>query len=368
MPLVDLQAQYRAIQGDIDAAVRRVLDSSRFILGPEVDSLEREFASWLGADSCVGVSSGTDALYLALRAIGAERGTNVITSPHTFIATAEAITLTGASLRFVDTLPDTYNLDPEEVRSAVDARTRAILPVHLNGHPCRMDELLAIARENDLAVIEDAAQAHGATYHGTPLGLLGDLGCFSFFPGKNLGAYGDAGAVVGKDSEALDRVRLLANHGRSEKYVHQMEGVNARMDAIQAAILRAKLPHLTRWVEQRRLLARQYLEMLGEIEEIHLPIVEPGCDSAWHLFVIRLDRREECISYLHEQGVEAGIHYPIPLHLQPAYSGLGYHRGDFPVTERNASGILTLPLYPEMTEDQQRFVVDCLKNFLATVR
>ncbi|MCG3198885.1 MAG: DegT/DnrJ/EryC1/StrS family aminotransferase [Candidatus Omnitrophica bacterium] len=363
VPLVDLKAQYETLAAEVQAAIARVIETAAFIRGPEVEAFEREFAAWCGAPACAGTASGTDALYLALRALGIGRGDAVLTTPHTFIATAEAISLCGAAIRFVDTLPESMNIDPDQVRDAVDSRTRAILPVHLNGHPAKMEDLLSIARKHNLAVVEDAAQAHGARVNGKPVGTLGDAGCFSFFPGKNLGAYGDAGAVISGDPAIAHKVRMLSNHGRSDKYLHEIEGLNARMDGLQAAILRAKLPYLNGWIEARRAKARVYQELLSGIEALELPAEEPGCESAWHLYVIRLDRRDECLAFLRERGIEAGIHYPAPLHLQPAYSRLGYRKGDFPVSEANALRILSLPLYPEIREEQQAFVAESIREF-----
>jgi len=363
IPLVDLKAQYESIREDIDSAIRRVLDHRAFIRGPEVDSFEKEFAEWCGAKYCAGVGSGTEAIYLALRALGVGRDHNVITSPHTFIATTEAITLTGAETRFVDTLPDTFNLDPDLLEQAIDSNTRAIVPVHLNGHPARMDEILPIAERENLIVIEDAAQAHGAIYKGKNAGTLSEAGCFSFFPGKNLGAYGDAGAVVSNDDGLIEKIRKISNHGRSEKYIHDIEGFNFRMDSLQAAILRAKLPHLNGWIEKRREKARRYSDLLQGIKGLTLPVEEDECLSAWHLYVIQVDRRDECLEELNAKGIQAGIHYPIPLHLQPAYAYLGYPVGSFPVAERVAKKILSLPLYPEISDEQQVYVAKCLIQF-----
>jgi dTDP-4-amino-4,6-dideoxygalactose transaminase len=363
IPLVDLKAQYLSIQAEVDAAIARTISATAFIRGPEVEHFEHEFATWCTASGCAAVGSGTEALYLSLRALGIGSGHEVITTPHTFIATTEAITLTGARPVFVDICADTANLDPEQLPGVYNERTRAILPVHLNGHPAAMQEILTFARQHSLAVVEDAAQAHGAIYQGNRAGTLGDLGCFSFFPGKNLGAYGDAGAVVSNNPDLIGVISKISNHGRSRKYLHEVEGFNFRMDGLQAAILCAKLPHLNNWISARRILARRYCELLANIPEIILPVEKEGCQSAWHLFVIRIPRRDAALDFLQQEGIQAGVHYPVPLHLQPAYRYLGYHEGSFPITEQTSHEILSLPIYPELTREQQDKVVAALKSF-----
>jgi len=363
IPLADLQAQYQAIGEEIDAAIGRVISKSSFILGPEVANFEQAFAVYCGAEHCVGVSSGTAALELALRALGVGPGDEVITVAHTFIATAEAISAVGAKPVFVDIDAHTYNLAPEGFTEAITARTRAVMPVHLYGQPADMTRINRIAREHGLRVIEDAAQAHGATWEERRAGVLGDAACFSFYPGKNLGAYGDAGAVVTNQAEIAEQVRLLRNHGRRAKYLHEQIGFGERLDALQAAILGAKLPHLDDWIEARNRLAARYTSLLADLE-LELPQVAEEARHAWHLYVVRTPRRDEMLEHLHQHGIGAGVHYPIPLHLQPAYIELGYRKGDLPVTEAVADTCLSLPLYPEMTEEQQDRVVQCIAEFM----
>jgi dTDP-3-amino-3,4,6-trideoxy-alpha-D-glucose transaminase len=366
IPLVDLKAQYRAIQSDIDGAIRRVLESTGFIMGPEVANFEKAFAEFCGAAHCVGVASGTAALELALRALGVGPGDEVITVAHTFIATAEAISAVGARPVFVDVEPDSYNLDPQWLADAITEKTKAIVPVHIYGRPANMTAINGIAAAHGIPVLEDAAQAHGATWGDGRAGTLGDAACFSFFPGKNLGAYGDAGAVVTNRQDVADQVRLLRNHGRKSKYVHEQRGYGERLDALQAAILSAKLPYLEQWTEARRRLARRYSEKLAAFELV-LPEAANGANPAWHLYVVRVPSQEErdaLVEYLVSQGIEAGVHYPVPLHLQPAYADLGYRRGDFPVTERVAETCVSLPIYPEMTDEQQDVVVAAIGVFL----
>lgn len=365
IPLVDLHAQYQTIRGEIDRAIQGIIDSSSFVMGPAVQRFEEEFAAFCNVAHCVGVSNGTAALELALRALNIGPGDEVITSAHTFIATAEAISNVGATPVFVDIDRDYYNLDPAAVAAAITGRTRALLPVHIYGQPAEMTQLQALADEHGLALVEDAAQAHGATWAGQHTGGLAQLACFSFYPGKNLGAYGDAGAVTTNDAALAERVRLLRNHGRRSKYLHEVVGTNERIDAIQAAILRAKLPYLAGWTAQRQALAARYNALLADCEVI-LPQVHPHATAAWHLYVIRMPQRDRLLHYLKEHGVEGGIHYPVPLHLQPAYAGLGYQSGDLPVTEAVAESCLSLPLYPEMSEAQQDRVVELVHTFLAT--
>ncbi len=359
VPLVDLQAQYNSIQLEIDAALRRVVESAGFIMGPEVRAFEEAFARFVGAAEAVGVASGTAALHLALLACNIGPGDEVITTPFTFYATAEAITQAGATPVFVDIRPDTYNLDPALIEAAITPRTRAIIPVHLYGQPADMDPILAIARRHGLRVIEDAAQAHAAEYRGRRIGSLGDLACFSFFPSKNLGCYGDGGLITGSDPELLARIRRLRDHGRIGKYEHVEQGWGYRLDALQAAVLSAKLPHLETWTEQRRAAAARYNALLAD-NEIATPVEAPGNRHVYHLYVIRLPQRDRTLAALTDQGIGAGIHYPIPLHLQPVNRHMGLGPGSFPVTEAAAATVLSLPLYPEITPQQQARVVAAL--------
>lgn len=363
IPLVDLQAQYATIHDEIDAALQRVIGKSQFIMGPDVAAFEGEFAAYCHAAHCVGVASGTAALELALRACEIGPGAEVITVAHTFIATAEAISAVGAKPVFVDIDPQTYNLDPNLLEQAITPHTRAIVPVHLYGQPADMTRIMAIARAHDLVVIEDAAQAHGGTWAGRRVGTLADAACFSFYPGKNLGAYGDAGAVTTDRADIAERVGLLRNHGRRDKYVHEVRGFGERIDTLQAAILRVKLAHLDNWTAARRHLAARYDRLLAD-SGLNLPLVADAADPVWHLYVVRSRARDVLLAGLNRQGIGAGVHYPLPLHLQPAYADLGYERGDLPVTERVADECLSLPLYPEMTEAQQDQVVATLGELM----
>lgn len=365
LPLCDLYAQYLTIKRDIDAAIERTLVQSAFIGGEELREFESEFAAYCEAKACVGVGNGTDALYLALRCLGIGVGDEVITVAHTFIATAETISLTGARPVFVDIMEDTMLMDPAALEAAITSRTRAIVPVHLYGQPCDMDRIMEIARRHKLKVIEDAAQAHGARWRGKRVGSFGDAACFSFYPGKNLGAYGDGGAVVSQDEALVQRIRMLANHGRLDKYIHENEGVNSRLDGLNAAILRVKLRHLDAWNAARRRHAAHYVELLCGSRAV-LPVVSPGAESVWHLFVVRARHRDSVQSMLQKRGIAAGIHYPVPLHRQPAYQYLGLSEGSLPVTERVAAHVLSVPMYAELTQEQidavGRAVVEAVRN------
>lgn len=363
IPLVDLKAQYAAIREAVDGAVQAVLDSTNFIMGPEVKAFEGAFAAWCGVGHCAGVASGTAALDLVLRSLGVGPGDEVITVAHTFIATAEAISAVGARPVFVDIDPRTYTMDPAALAAAITPQTRAILPVHIYGQPADMDAIGAIARRHGLPVVEDAAQAHGATWNGVRAGGLGTAACFSFYPGKNLGAYGDAGAVTSADADLAAQVRLLRNHGRRSKYLHEVKGYGERIDTLQAAILHAKLPYLDGWTAARRRLAARYTALLAECD-LTLPHVAPQAESAWHLYVVRTPQRDALLDHLQAHGVGAGVHYPVPLHLQPAYAELGYRRGQLPVSEEVADTCLSLPLYPEMSEAQQDRVVAVIAEFV----
>jgi dTDP-4-amino-4,6-dideoxygalactose transaminase len=363
IPLVDLKAQYATIKPEVDAAIQAVVDSAAFINGPQVRAFEEAFAAFCGARHAVGVQSGTAALHLALMACDVGPGDEVIVPSMTFIATAEMIGRLGARPVFVDVDPRTCNLDPGALEKAVTPRTRAVIPVHLYGQPAEMDAILAIARRNGLRVIEDAAQAHGAEYRGRRVGTLGDVAVFSFYPGKNLGAYGDGGALVTNDGNVAEQVRLLHNHGRRSKYTHEKEGFNYRLDTLQAAVLEAKLPHLDAWTIARRHNAELYRQYLSGLP-VELPYEAPHVRSVYHLFVIRVTRRDEVLAHLRANGVGAGVHYPIPLHMQPAYEYLGAQPGDLPVSWAAAQEILSLPMYPELTEEQIQQVVDTLRRAL----
>jgi dTDP-4-amino-4,6-dideoxygalactose transaminase len=328
-----------------------------------VSDFEQAFAIAVGAPGAVGVASGTAALQLALLACGIEPGDEVITTAHTFIATAQAISRIGARPVFVDVDPRTYNLDPDEIEAAITSRTKVLLPVHLYGQPAELKRLREIAERHHLRLIEDAAQAHAAEYEGRRCGSIGDLACFSFYPGKNLGAYGDAGAVTGNDETLLARIRRLRDHGRISKYEHDELGFGERIDALQAAVLKAKLPHLDEWTEARRAHARAYNEMLADTEVI-TPYEAPNVRHVYHLYVIRVPRRDAMLEHLRSHGVEAGLHYPIPVHRQPAYLKQGYGGVSLPITERLAGEVISLPMYPELTNEQLEYVVQTVKSAL----
>ena len=363
IPFLDLVAQHRALEDDLVEAFRRALRGARFVNGPEVTAFEEEFAAFVGVAGCVGVSSGTDALRFALSAVGLQPGDEVITTPHTFIATTEAITQAGGVMRFVDVDERTMTIDPRQIDAAVTGRTVGILPVHLYGHPADMDPILALARKRGLWVLEDACQAHGAQYRGRQVGSIGDLGGFSFYPGKNLGACGDAGAVTGKAPAHLDAVRRLREHGQGQKYYHDSEGYTGRLDAIQAAFLRIKLRHLPAWIEGRRRAAAWYQEALADIEAVRLPEEAEWGRHVYHLFVIRAERRSDLQAHLTGLGIGTGLHYPLPLHLQKAYASLGFRRGAFPVTERTSDTLLSLPMFAELTESDVACVADGIRSF-----
>ena len=366
IPLVDLKAQYLSIKPEIDSAIQRVIDNTAFIMGKEVAQFEEAFAEFCGAEYAIGVSSGTGALFLALLAHGVGPGDEVITTPFTFFATGEAISTVGATPIFVDIDPVTYNIDPNLIEAAITPRTRAIMPVHLYGQPADMDSINAIAQKHGLVVIEDAAQAHGSRYNGQRAGVLGDSACFSFYPSKNLGCYGDGGAVVTNDPHVAREVAKLRNHGRMTKYEHDELGYGHRLDGIQAAILGAKLPHLDDWNAGRRDRASRYAELLADLPVItpeHLPNTEP----VYHCYTIRLEDafdRDAVVQVLKDNGVGVGVHYPIPLHLQPAYRFLELGEGDFPISEYMARRVLSLPIYAELTDEQQNYVVDVLRDAL----
>jgi dTDP-4-amino-4,6-dideoxygalactose transaminase len=351
IPFVDLQAQYASIRTEVDQAIGAVLESAHFVGGTPLTSFEQSFAAWCEARHALGVANGTDALQLALRALGVGSGDEVITVPNTFIATAAAIATLGAKPVFVDIDPETYTIDPALITRAVTPRTKAIIPVHLYGQPADMRPIMEIARRHGLSVVEDAAQAHGATYDGRRVGSIGHIACFSFYPGKNLGAYGDGGAVTTNDDQLADRISRLRDHGRLTKYVHAEVGFNSRLDAIQAAILLVKLHHLDHWNRMRRRAAEWYDAELSETG-VKSPRVRPGSTHVYHLYVIETDRRGDLQAKLEAAGVSTGVHYPLPLHLQPAFAHLGYRQGDLPRAEGIAARLLSLPIFPELTSEQ----------------
>jgi dTDP-4-amino-4,6-dideoxygalactose transaminase len=367
IPLVDLQVQYRALKPEIDAAVSRVLDNAQFILGPAVSAFESDFAQYCGVTEAVGVSSGTSALHLALLAAGIGPGDEVITVPYTFVATVAAIEYAGAKPVFVDVEPDYWTMDPGAIEAALTPRTKAIMPVHLYGQPADMDPILEIARRHHLTVIEDAAQAHGSEYKGRRCGSLGDLACFSFYPGKNLGAYGEGGAVVTDDAAMAKKIRLLRAWGEETRYEHKFRAFNYRMDGIQGAVLGVKLKHLEHWTEARRAHAAEYGRQLAGTR-VRTPRERPGVRHVYHVYVVLLSERDHWRARLAEAGVQTGVHYPIPVHLQPAYRDLGYVEGDFPVSEAAARQVLSLPIYPELTSAQIGEVVAVLRAEVAAER
>ena len=367
VPLQDLRAQYQPLRDEILAAITRVCDSQRFIMGAEVEALERELAGYLGVGDAIAVSSGTDALLVSMMALGIGPGDEVVTSTYSFFATAGCVSRLGATPRLVDIDPVTFNLDPAAVSRALSPRTRAILPVHLYGLCADMDPLLSIAAERGVAVIEDACQAIGATYKGRRAGTMGRVGCFSFFPSKNLGAFGDGGLVTTNDRALADEIRLLRNHGAEERYFHKRIGGNFRLDAIQAAVLRVKLPYLDRWTELRRENAKRYARLVEEhglASTVVLPSEADGCFHVYNQFVVRVPRRDRVRAFLTEHGIATEIYYPVPFHLQQCFSGLGHARGDFPAAEAAAEGSLALPIYGELTEEQQDAVVRTLADAL----
>jgi dTDP-4-amino-4,6-dideoxygalactose transaminase len=399
VPFLDLKAQYRQIENEVVPLVTESMANGAFIGGDHVTGFEKEFAEFCQSEFCVGVGSGTDALRFALMACGIESGDEVITVPNTFIATTEAISQVGATPVFVDVLPDTFTMDPEKleefleqkcfldqstnqrinqltkqrinestnqpISQSINRPVRAIIPVHLYGQPADMDKILQIAKRYNLIVIEDACQAHGAKYKVQAAGSIGKAGCFSFYPGKNLGAFGEAGAVVTQDEKIADKMRMVRDHGQQKKYHHQIEGYNGRLDAIQAGVLRIKLKRLKDWNIARREKAAYYSELLKEISGIQIPFEANFATSVYHLYVILVDNRDRLQKFLSKKGVGTGLHYPLPLHLQKAYSHFGYKKGDFPVAEQAAERLLSLPMFPELTNQQIDYVVKSIKEFVS---
>ncbi|MBE9098587.1 DegT/DnrJ/EryC1/StrS family aminotransferase [Vacuolonema iberomarrocanum] len=371
IPPFDLTRQYAQIGDAIDAAVLDVLASGKYINGPIVQAFEAEFAQYIGSDHCLGCNSGTDALYLALRALEIGAGDEVITTPFSFFATAETISAVGATPVFVDIHADTFNLNVAQVEAAITPKTKAIMPVHLFGHPVEMTALMAIAQAHNLFVIEDCAQATGACWEGKKVGSIGHIGCFSFFPTKNLGACGDAGAVTTNDAAVAERIRILREHGSRTRYYHEAIGVNSRLDVLQAAVLRVKLQHLDWLNMQRRTVAQRYLDGLAPIPGIVLPHSAKGGMSVWNQFTIRVsgepdggERRDRLRQQLQEQGILSMIYYPVPLHQQSVYAGLGYGSNQLPVTEQVAQAVLSLPMFPELEAEQQQQIAYALKESL----
>jgi dTDP-4-amino-4,6-dideoxygalactose transaminase len=360
VPFVDLKTQYRTIRGEIDDAVAAVVADAAFVSGKYARAFEADFAAYLGVEHCVGVGNGTDALTLALRVAGIEPGDEVITAANTFVATPEAIVLAGGRPVFVDCAADSYNIDVERIEAAITERTRAIVPVHLYGQPADLDPIAQIAERHGLAVIEDAAQAHGATYRGRKIGTFGRLAAFSFYPGKNLGAYGDAGAVVTDDAELARRLRMWGDHGSGEKYRHEFVGTNSRLDGIQAAVLQVKLRHLEAWTERRIAVAARYGEALADV--CIVPQTLPKRRHVFHLYVIRVGNRDETMAHLKEHGIGCGIHYPLACPVQPAFADLGYSATQFPVACGTMDQLLSLPMHADLSEEQVEATIAAVRE------
>jgi dTDP-4-amino-4,6-dideoxygalactose transaminase len=363
IPLVDLTAQYHSIKGEIDAAVNATLESGRFILGPAVSTFEQSIAVYLGVEHAIGLASGTDALVLALRALDIGPGDEVLVPAYTFFATAGTVMSVGAKPVFVDIDPESYQIDVRLIKDRISMRTKAIIPVHLYGHPSDMDPILEIAKDHNLKVIEDNAQGFGAEYKGKKTGSLGDIACLSFFPTKNLGAYGDGGMAITNDPTLAERMRRLRTHGWKKKYFSEELGYNSRLDALQAAILQAKLPHVDAWNEKRRELADVYTERLAQLK-ISVPVERAWGKHVYHLYIIRTPRRDDLQTFLKDEDVASEVYYPLPPHLAKPCQKLGFKEGDFPEAERASRETLALPLYPELTEEQQEQVITAVGKFI----
>jgi dTDP-4-amino-4,6-dideoxygalactose transaminase len=364
VPYLDLKAQYHSIKPEIDAAIARVLESSQFVLGSEVAGFEQEFAAYCDTAECIALNSGTSALHLALLAAGVGPGDEVITVPFTFVASIAAVLYAGARPVLVDIDPASFNMNPAAIEKAISNRTKAILPVHLYGQSADMDPIMDIARRHGLVVIEDAAQAHGAKYKGRPVGSIGDLACFSFYPGKNLGAYGEGGAVTTNNPEFARNIRMLRDWGQERKYHHVLRGFNYRMEGFQGAVLRVKLHHLEDWTESRRALAAKYDELLAD-SGIETPKQMPWARHVYHVYTVRSEDRTGLQEAIQAEGIQTGIHYPIPVHMQPAYADLGYRAGAFPHSEKAAAQVLSLPLYPELSPQSVAEVARAVKKTIS---
>jgi len=364
VPFLDLKAQYQALKDEIGTALQQVMENTAFAGGKFVAQFEQEFAEFCNTEFAIAVNSGTSALWLALLSLGIGEGDEVITAPNSFIATAEAISFCGARPVFVDIDEKTYNIDPDLIEAAITENTCAIIPVHLFGQPAEMDPIMTIAKKYGLFVIEDACQAHGAEYKGRPAGSTGHAGCFSFYPGKNLGAYGEGGAVITNKKNVAETVRMLRDHGQSKKYYHDKIGWNARMDGFQGAVLNVKLKYLTAWNEARRKNAMLYNKLLRDVEGVTTPAEADYARHIYHIYAIRVPNRDALIDFLKEKEIYCGIHYPIPIHLQHAYQFLNLERGNYPVAEKCAAEFVSLPMFPELTEEQIRYIVEQIKDFM----
>lgn len=362
VPLMDLREQYNGLKEELHTALEQVMENGQYILGPEVKSLESKVAEYCQCKYGIGVANGTDALVIVLKALGIGEGDEVITTPFTFFASAECISQVGAKPVFIDIDPKTYCMDVSLLEERINERTKAIIPVHIFGQTVDMEPLLKLASKYNLKVVEDACQAIGSTYQGKPAGSMGDAACFSFFPTKNLGGYGDGGMIVTSDEALAKRIRILRHHGSVKKYHHQEIGYNSRLDEMQAAILGVKFPHLESWNEARREKASIYAEAFKELP-LDLPYRAKDYKHIYHLYVIACDRRDELMDYLNGKGIAAGVYYPVPLHLQPVYKNLGYKAGDFPHSERACERVLAIPMYPELDRDKQEYVIEAVKSF-----
>lgn len=360
----DLKKQYLSLEKEMDQAIKKVLLSSKFINGPELAELEKRLAEYCGVKHAVGLASGTDALLVPLMAMGLKSGDEVITTPFTFIATAEVVSLLGARPVFADIDEKTYNIDPALIEKKITPRTRAIIPVHLYGQTADMDAIMAVAKKHNLIVIEDACQAIGAEYKGKRACSMGDFGALSFFPAKNLGCYGDGGMAVTNDAEQARKMRMICQHGSEKRYEHAVIGLNARFDTLQCAVLLVKLKHLEDWIKSRNRLAGRYTQALKGM--VKTPYVEGHNRAVFHQYTIRTEKRDALLKYLTENGIPAAVHYPRPLHLQPCFAGLGYKEGDFPVSEKAAREVMSLPQYPEMPDSEQDMVIEAIRNFFKT--
>lgn len=365
IPILDLKDQYKAIKTEVDSAIQAVLDGGHFIMGPNVAALESELAAFIGTPHCISMNSGTDALHLAFRALDIGPGDEVITTPFTFVATTEAIGIVGATPVFVDIDPQTLNIDPAKIEAAITERTKAILPVHLYGAPAAMNEIMRIARKHSLAVVEDCAQAIGGSIAGKQVGTFGDVGCFSFFPTKNLGAYGDGGMACTSDSRLQERLKALRVHGGATKYYHDELGVNSRLDELQAAVLRVKLRHLESWTDQRRAVAARYGERLQDVPGLRIPVSAESDRHVYHQYTVIIKDRDAIRRQLLDAGIQTMVYYPVPLHLQNVNAALGLRAGSFPESERAAAEVLSLPMYPELQQAAQETVVATLRSLCA---
>lgn len=365
VPFVDLEAQYKSIKKEMDQAIHRILDNTAFIGGKEVDDFERNFADLYQVDYCISVGNGTDSLYIIMKMLGIGPGDEVITPANSWISSSETITQTGAKPVFADIEENYFTIDPNHIEKLITERTKAIMPVHIFGQMCEMDTIMQIAKKHNLYVIEDCAQSHFSEYKGKRAGVIGDAGSFSFYPGKNLGAYGDAGAIITNENKLAENCKMFARHGALKKHEHEMEGINSRLDGIQAAVLNVKLPHILNWTEQRIHNAELYVKYLSEIDEIDLPLVRKDTKHTFHLFVIRSKKRDELAEFLSTKGIQNVIHYPRILPNLPAYKYLNHSVNDFPVANRYERQILSLPMYPILTEEMIKYVAKEIKEFYA---